>query len=71
MITAVDLRLTGLLIVHHLLYFIHVTSNISYNLLQKKNRPRFGGGGAGGGVHWALEHWDVALKFLIWKNSKK
>ena len=34
MITAVDLRLTGLLIVLHLLYFIHVASNICYNLLQ-------------------------------------
>ena len=34
MITAVDLSLTGLLIGLHLLYFIHVTSNISYNLLK-------------------------------------
>ena len=34
MITAVDLRLTGLLLVLNLLYFIHVNSNIFYNLLQ-------------------------------------
>ena len=34
MIIAVDLRLTGLLEVLHLLYFIHITSNISYNSLQ-------------------------------------
>ena len=33
MITAVDLRLTGLLVVLHLLYYIQVTSNIPYNLL--------------------------------------
>ena len=34
MIIAVDLRLTGLLEVLHLLYFIHIASNISYNSLQ-------------------------------------
>ena len=34
MITSVALRLTGLFIVLHLIYFIHVTSNISCNLLQ-------------------------------------
>ena len=34
MFTAVDLRLTGLIVVIHLLYFIDIISNISYNLLQ-------------------------------------
>ena len=34
MLTAVDLRLTGLIVVIHLLYFIDIISNISYNLLQ-------------------------------------
>ena len=34
MITTVDLRLTGLLLVLNLLYFIHVNSNIFYYLLQ-------------------------------------
>ena len=34
MITAVDLWLTELLVVLHLLYFIHIAGNISYNSLQ-------------------------------------
>ena len=33
-ITAVDLRLKGLLIVLHLLYLNHISSNISFNWLQ-------------------------------------
>ena len=34
MFTAVDIGLTGLIVVIHLLYFIDIISNISYNLLQ-------------------------------------